>query len=349
MKKRKLKKNIRHTLTALLVLFLVGLGGGLAWSFSESIEQEEEYTAYSYTQNAEVDYRVQMKSGEFFEEELKEPGKAYLSELTESIMADLHYHFEGEEKAKISGTYAANATLEALTSGEEQREVWQKDFTLVDSREFSYAEKSFTLQEEIEIPFAEYRDIAEKIKDHTNYNPGKLNLNVEFDVEIEVETDSGSETKELNPSMIINMRGSTFVVEGNLAENNSSGVTATRIVKATDLKQARIGFAVSAALVGIVLVGFMTLTYPVKERVSPQERKVARLLQKHQERIVTLSSKPGVYMEQNVAVDTFEDLLKVADELQKPIFYYQVRGELETKHIFLVFEKNSSYKYRLTR
>ena len=348
MKKRQLPKTTWLALVLVMGGLLAGSGAGLAWSRAAPAELVEEYTAYEYKQEAEIDYRVHLLPNELFEEEVLGPGWAYLTRLTDYLTVELHYRFEGEREAEIEITCSSTAYLTALTGrGEEKHVAWEREYELLPPQEFSTEGVELVIHEAVEVPFTEYRRFAEEVREETGFSPGELNLLVEFLVEVQAQTDSGLIEKRLTPGMLVPMRGDAFVVEGDLVDRNSAGITGTREVSLPHVGQARTGFAVSTAVFGGALAAFLLLTAPVKQKAKPQDRKAFRLLKKHGERIAALADVAPAGWEKALLVSTFKDLLKVADELQKPVFYYQLRWDAYSEHLFLVLDEEIMYRYSI--
>ncbi len=348
MKKKQLPKKIWIAAAALLVVLLVGSGVGLAWSRAVPAEQVETYTAYAYTKQSEADYRVHLFPSDTFEE-VQEPGKAYLSKLTDYIAADFYFNFQGEQEgAQLSGVYSAAAYLTATTGGEEKRVVWERVFKLLPAQAVRIENDRIVIEESVQIPFAEYRRFAEQIREQTGYSPGELNLLVEFEILLEIQAASVEEMveKRFDPHLLIPMGGSTFVVGGDLVSKNADGITQERVVPVPGVEQARVVFTLSTFFFAGALAALFFLTSPL-DTVTPGRKKTLRLLKKHGDRIATLAGQAPEGVEQAITVNSFDDLLKVADELQKPVFYYPPGAGSGHENLFLVWDEGIIYKYSI--
>jgi len=199
----------------------------------------------------------------------------------------------------------------------------------------------------VEIPFADYREFAVEAREYTEYNPGELNLLVNFELNVKAQTGNETIEERFNPGMVIPMKESTFVVEGKLTDSNSGEITETQIVSLPQVKQARTNFTVSTAVSGGFLVAFFLLTVPVKQKARPQKQVVSSIFKKHQERIVVTSSDVSSLLENAIAVTSFEELLKLADEVGRPVLYSRSRAEVSKEHYFLVVTREHVYCYEV--
>jgi len=348
LKIKRLKKRTWVIGITLIATLTLGSGVGIAWSRTATAEQLEEYAAYSCTLESEIDYQVHLLPNDVFQENVLESGRAYLSNMTDYLTAEVSYHFEGKQDAFIDGQYSAVAYLTAMTSGEGKNVVWDREFELLAPQRFSYQGSELIIQETIKIPFLYYKEFAEDMREKTEFVPGELDLKVNYELNYRIQTDEGSTEGEINPHMVYSLRGNTFVVKGNLAESNSAEITSKKEVPVLLVQQARTGFAVSTGVFGVFLIAFLFLTVPQEQKVNPQEQKASRFIKKHGERIVAVVGSSPFRAERIVEVKEFADLLKVADELHKPVFYYHKPSEgALSEHYFMVLEQEKGYRYSL--
>lgn len=345
MKKKMLPQKNRQLLTVLIGLLLLGSAAGLIWSLARPSEKTEYFKTYSYQHAAEVNYRVLLRPNEFFPEPLQEPGKAYISDLTDSLQTSFVYRFAGEKEAEISGEYSVLATLAAYT-GQEKYLVWEKKYELLPSKVFSSFGKEIAFQEEVMIPFSEYADLAGRLSEETKFSPEELNLTVVYSVSVEARTEGGTIREELKPTMLVPLKGKVFVVGGDLNKNNAGGLTASRQVPVPLVKESKVAFAAATLFFFVLMLGLQFLTAAREEKTNFVAKRIAKLLKKHGERIVAVKKAPPLLEEaKTIEVNSFEDLLKTADELGRPILYRQADKTNGEEHVFVVMGENCLYRF----
>jgi len=345
-RRKEIPRQVRNLATLLLAGISIALLGALAWSYNSSGEQEIENVTYYCMQEAVFDYRVHMVPNDFFEDRVLEPGKAYMTELTDEIIVDFEYHFVGEEEAEISGEYAIFAVLEAHTA-EQEYLVWDKEFELLSEESFSKSGSDYSVEEEVAVPFREYLQFTNEVREETGYSPAELNLTVRADITADAETGDGSIQEALSPVMKIPMGGSTFTVGGNLMDERESQIKETVTVAGTDDESNRALYAggVTAAAIGLVLLRLLTV--PAKDKTPPQAKQVERILKKNKERIVVTANGVTTAPPGAITVQSFDELLKLADEIGKPILYPQHGVAGGSEHIFLIFTPEQVYAYSI--
>ncbi len=341
--KMKINYITRHIVRILFAGLLAASAAGLIWSYDVP-EEEVEYMAYHCLQEAALDYRVQLVPNDYFAERVLEPGRAYITALTDQVIVDYEYRFIGESEAEINGRYGVTATLVALTSKEEHL-VWEKDYELLPAQRFSAVDSDIVITGIIDVPFAEYLAFTELLKTEIGYNPAELNLIVSFDTSVQAETKYGVVTGELSPTLLIPMRGNTFIVSGNLTEEIEGGITATKTVTGLQLENAGTVFYVLIFASVIALIFLSLFTAPVKAKTKSGEQKIFRILKKHRGRIVTTTNGLPSIPEGAVEVTSFEELLKLADEVERPILYPRPKSGNSGDHCFLIYTPEKVYAY----
>lgn len=342
--KKKIPKRSRQVAMFTLVAILIISTAGMLWSFTATGEQEVENVTYYCLQEAVLDYKVYMAPNDFFEETVLEPGRAYMTELTEQIVVDFEYHYFGEDEAEISGKYGMTALLEARTSDGEHL-VWDKEYELLAEESFSSSGSDYSVEEQVTIPFGEYLAFTEEVREETGYSPAELNLSVNAYVDVEAETPDGVITDTLNPNMVIPMGGSTFTVSGSLMEESEGGITEVTTVTAVEGDNFRAVSAVAVTLAAAALLSVRFLTVPSEEKQQKQVQQVSKILKKHKERIVVTANGVTSVPEGAITVYSFDELLKLADEVGKPIIYPQPRYGNGGDHCFLIFTPEHVYAY----
>ncbi len=342
MQKRPIKNSSRRAIAIFLAILFLGSAAGVGWSYSRAATTTEEVAVYSYEQEAKVDYQVHLYPNQFFPATAQLPGKAYISGLTDYISTVLEYRFDGEREAEISGECGVVATLTAYV-GEEKVEVWNRAFNLVAPKEFSGTNGETLVRETVRVPFAEYAELVAQLRNETGFNPSDLSLTVRYNITVEAETDSGTIQDELSPTLVIPMDQRVFTVGGSTTAGGPGSITEERTVSLRDVERFRIGFTAAAGIVAIALAAFLMTTRGVKSEVDPAAQELERFLNDHGDRVI-VSREASALPDRVIAVDSFEDLARAADELEKP---FLCLGAEDSKISFAVLTGNEAYLYSL--
>jgi hypothetical protein len=341
---RKVDTHKRQIAIYFALALLIFSTAGLLWSYTASASQEEEYTTYYYLQEASFDYRIYTAPNNIFPSRVLGPGNAYITSLTDYIAVDFEYNYFGESEAELKGSYGVVAKLAAYTAQQEYL-VWEKEFALLPTTQINITDSDYSFKERFNIPLAEYVAFTEQIREETGFNPSELNLVVTGNVSMEVVAEDGAVSDQLSPTMIIPMKESVFTVNGQLFEEKEGGIAQTRVVAAMPVSAGRTMFPVLVAITAIGLVLLRFFTVPAQTTARSVKHQVPGILKKHKERIVVTANGVTALPAGAINVLDFDELLKLADEVGRPILYPKP-GTLEgSNHFFLVYTPEQTYAY----
>ena len=196
------------------------------------------------------------------------------------------------------------------------------------------------------LPFSQYYAYAEEIIEKTGFNPEILNLNVSYNVTLIANTPDGAVEEAASPKIVIPLKGKVFTVSGNLQDIKDGEITAVRQLAVPYFEEAKTGFGLFAVLLVLFLLITMQMTVAKEEKNKAVRQKLSRILKKYQDRVVKCSEEIPILNQHNVLmVSSFEDMVKAADELERPILYFQTKEESE--HSFFVISEQYVYRYNL--
>jgi hypothetical protein len=101
--------------------------------------------------------------------------------------------------------------------------------------------------------------------------------------------------------------------------------------------------ASSIAFIAII-IGFALITGNVTEKLDKTEKLVNKIKKKYGEWMVEVNKPPKRTLgSENIEVKSLEDLIKISEELGKPVIYYNDG----TKHNFYILDESVQYQYIL--
>lgn len=340
-----LGKNEKMGLLVGLGFLLVGALTGLFWSYTRPAKKAIEQTTLPYTYESEVDYRVHLLPNNLYTETYLGPGRAYLSDLADYLETEFTFHFAAEEEAELKGEYSVTALITAQ-SGSENLPVWEKSFPLLLPQTFQISGNEVLVQESVVVPYSQYADLVKEIVEETKFSPQNLDLEVVCNITVETDTPQGPLRESAAPSLIIPLRDTVFTVERRLGNKESGGVAVTRWEPTPYYKEARWGFILLSILSGCSLLLFLQLT-SAAEDPNMAQKKLSRILKQNDDRVVRLAGKISLAEHNVLTVASFEDLLKIADELEQPVFYQNGEYGENRGHAFFIFSGQYTYFYYL--
>lgn len=350
--KTSINKNTRYGLIVLLTLLLLGSAGLTAWWFQKPAAKNVKAPVYTCTQTAQVDYRVLFDPNNFFPESAAAPGRAYITPLTQYIETIFNYQFSGKAPADISGTYRVDAALigyllkEKEGSQDMEREkvkVWAKSWPLVAPTPFSAHDSNLAVKQVIPIDVRSCSNFADQVAKQLKFSADIVELTVSYQVLGSALTPEGQINQPLNAALLIPIDGSAFTVGGTLTDNKEKSITKDVMKAVPGVKSARTGLAVATGLFVLLL---LLVIFKTKAKIESQtEKELRMIINKYGDRIVEgIIGFPALLEKNTIVVQSFADLVKVADEVEQPILYENIGGD---KHSFYVINEPLLYHYVL--
>lgn len=331
-----LDQKVRRVIIVILSLLTVIAVGMAVWKMKQPAEIIKDIPAYKYSQNAQVDYRVFFLPNDNFPDKSAGPGRGYLTPITDYIYTRFSYHLKGDGVSNINGQYKVDAVVigyilketEGATAGAPQREkvkVWEKTTPVLASTPFSSTTGRVEIKKEIPIYLQTYVDFATKVLEEYKNAVDLVEVTVNYNVASNIATAEGKNADKSNPLLVIPIKGNSYTIGGTLTDKKEGAVTAKQSVVVPGVKTARMGFSVAAGAFALILLFVILGTRPRDEDTA--ERTVRLLLKKYGDRVVVGQDVLAAVDAKSVMVlDTFDDLVKVADEAGRAIIYEKNEG-----------------------
>lgn len=337
---KKLRSRLMIALACFGVLSLILLI--FAWTSPGTIE--ENVPLYSYNHKAEVDYNVILRKNPITTEKSLGKGQFYLAPFIRHINTSFTYEFSGDKVADIKGEYDVIAYVQGIVKELDKiKIIWSKPYRLLSKQTFQSNDKQVSLTKEIPIDIKYYNDFVNKFFEDYKI-PTQAILAVYWNVKVDAQTEQGPVQEELSPSITIPLNCSYFEISDDASKTNEGAIETTVTTKAPVNKTKLIIYSVLAI---IFLTGFSVLYFRTGDStINPIQKQLKKIMKEHGERIVSLDQELIITSESIVLVKAFDDLVRIADELGKPILlkYNQKEDEIP---VFYVLNEPRIFTYYL--
>jgi hypothetical protein len=332
-----INKNVKTNLVAALVI-LISLSSFFIFKEVKTHKtKEDKITLYTYKSSAAFDYKVNLKPNVLFEGNVQDEGLVYISEFVDNIESNFIFNFSGESKAAINGDYEIKAVLEGYTGeGESYKSIWKKEFPVVDKKEFQGDDKQYSIEDKITIKLDKFKEFVKEVSEVARIS-SSVKFTIVAQVNMEAETETGNIKQTYAPSMEIPLSGSYFEITGNLKDVKDGVIDKTEksIIPMNGKKVAMLTSIVVVLLLGLIYIMFFTKLVVIDER----EKKLKKIFKDHGDRMVTIKSDIlNDYLEW-LEVKSMDDLVKISDEIGKPIMYKYNSEFSEISRFYVVNEQ----------
>lgn len=339
--KLKINRSLKIALIIIIAMSICSISFLLYKELKYPVFEEEKVSLYEYNNKANINYTVFLKPNILYEEESLGEGNIYITEFIDHIKTSFNYDFSGEKEAEIKGDYEIAAVVEGYAGeGETYRTIWQKKFILLPKTSFDTKNKNFSIKEEIPLQLNVYNDFAKRVIENSRIG-SQVKLTVFMDVNLKAETDNGVIDEKMMPAMVMPLNASYFEILGNLAEEKPGKIEETKKIQLPVNRKNVITFS---SIIGVLIILLVLLIFVTKAIVITDslEKNLKKIFKKHGDRLVALNNEIAVTYENHSEVKSIEDLVKIADEIGKPIIY---KHSSDFKQIskFYVNDENQMY------
>lgn len=341
----KIRKSTKYTMIiSSVVLILFSLV-----NFAICLQQENMTTAtkqiYKYTNKFNYDYKINLITNKYMtNNEIEDKNLAYVTDLIDNIELDLNYDYTGDKNSEIKGTYSIIGKMQAVyTKNGEEQKIWEKEETLLQEKELSSTSNNLNINEKLILDLKDKNDLINSFKQQLG-----MTIDAKYNIILKINTSTiieGKEvTNEVKPVLNIDLAEKTTKITGENNTTNTEYISKEyKISKESNV--VRIIVNSILAIIGIAILRYALRASIAKTIRNEFKLELNRILRICQDKIVRVSTKPSDEDIEVVIVKDFGEIVKVSEELFKPILYYGEKDKEEAW--FSVVSGKTTYRYIL--
>lgn len=339
-KKKRIRIN-RSLKSGLIILSAVAL---LFFSYMIFITQkyqkytEEKHSVYSYNNKSNVNYEVVLTPNNIYTQKSMEEGSVYITKLIDYINTSFRYEFNGDKIAKVNGKYNITAVLEGFLPGDAiNKSIWRKEYTLQPDTDFKGEDKRLYIENKTPINIKSYFSFIEAANQAAEIN-FLTKLTIRWNVSMEAKTDKGIIRENLAPIMEIPLGSKYFQVGGNLSEDKPGNIEETISVVSPAYNRKIVLYSVASGICFVSLL-FLILFISGKAELSVLDKKRRQIFKEHGSRMAGICSDITSISNVMIEVLSIDDLVKIADDIGRPILYKSNINEGEINNFYVIDEE----------
>lgn len=333
-----INKKLRIVLIVVLIIAISGVSFLLYREVKHPGFEEQSVPIYSYNNKANVDFMVYFKPNELYNTESMNEDQIYITEFVDYIKADFNYQFSGDKAKNLNGTYDIIAKVIGYTTDRDNNviNIWEKDFTLIPSKKFTIDSETKSIKESVDIHLTDYNAFVKRILEASKVNC-QTNLNVIMNINVKGDTGVGEIDETITPSLTIPLNTSTIEITGNREIEKPGAIESTRKVQ---FPVNRNMVVLYGGIIGVLVIGAIFLIFFTEGILSkdPYEKTLKKIFKKHGDRFVALNTEITTSFENTSTVKSMDDLVRIADELGKPIMYKYSEDYRDITRFYVVNE-----------
>ena len=302
---------------------------------------------YKYTNKFKYDYTVNLLKNDFIpDKNLGMSEEAYITDLIDNIKMNFNYTYEGSSETKIDYDYQIVGILSATYSQDGiQRKVWEKEDVLKKIKENSKTGNSLNINENLTLDLKKYNKLVREFE-----NKMGMTIAANYNVMLKINTYTNVEKTEVEntytPLITINLAEKVTTISGDNELENTEYIS-----KASSQKE-KINIVALVIYIIILAGSIILLRYILRSKTAnivrnEYRKELNKILRLCEDKIVQVSQNPNTGRDNVIDVADFGEILKVSEELFKPILYWYSEETEEAE--FSVISNSIIYRYILKK
>jgi len=343
----KIRKSVKYTTILIAIVLIIFACFNIVNTVSSENSIKKNKEVYSYKNKFNYDYSVDLKDNKYIDEKnLDASKKNYITDLIDNINLDLNYDYVGSTESKIEYTYKIIGQLNGVyTTDNEEMKIWEKEYVLKDEMSNTETSDHISISESLALNLSEQNDLVKSFQEEMGFSID-ANYVVKLIVDIKTEVKGKEIVNRYVSSVTMDLAKKVTEIRGN---NN---VEEENFIAKEYTDEGSINYIALVVYIVIIIVAvFMFISVIGKESTTVVKdryrQELNRILKICQEKIVQASSNPIAENSNVIEVKDFSEMIKVSEELFKPILYWFCQETDEAQ--FCVISNNMVYRYILKK
>jgi len=338
-KKIKLTNSVKVAIIVIIALILLFSVIFTVNAYLKPATLQKEVSKLEYHQVGNYNYVAYLNKSLLYEgKETLMPGQGTIfRNITKNINASLLYRLTINKYSKITGTYTITAQITT--------DNWNKTYTIVSETLFKSNGTYAIFSEQFPIDYLYYENITHQIEEETELDEKEPMLIIQANILLYIESDDEIIYETLNPSLTATLDRKTIDIEfGEDNEDSGEGTPLIKEVTDQDVIEERNIWTIILVLSIICLI-LIVILLKRGEKLTETEKENKKIMKKYKEWIVIIDREPIKDDSDVINVNSMEDLIKISEELGKPIFYYSKHKDY---HNYYVLDESIIYRYYIS-
>lgn len=333
-----MKPEVKITVLIILIAILVFSAYTTYAAFripEEPTVEEKEVTVCNYEHTGDFNYVVYLKNNSLYGASTFAPGNIIFKNITDHINASFSYSFLCDRKSKVNGDYELSADVKT--------DLWSKNFCIIPKTDFN----SSNFKTNFPLNISRFDTIVNQIDKELAVNSKNPELIMRCAVHTVAETGVGTIDEFFAPSLVVPLRENVVNISSNLSTREPGSIkkTETVILPPPPAAGKKKNSLASTIAILFVFVAFALLTKSEPGKIDKTEKIVKGIKKKYSDWIVDSDEVPSIEGS-IIPLNSIEDLMKVAEELGKPVIH-KAPITPEGEHLYFVFDGSTQYEYIL--
>lgn len=300
----------------------------------------------NYKQASNLDYKVYLKPNNYYSEKYLDKNMQYIASLIDNVDVNFNYNFSANEEINYKYTYYVKSEVRVANSDDSTKVIYSKSDRVTEPVTLSKENSlGFDINQNIKVDYNKYNDQIKSFKSSYLIN---ADSNLILSLCVGVEDQKGNKIKDINTNEVMSLNipltQQMINISMNYKETNNSNNA--KIYKDFNISN-KVLFALSIlSLIGALIYAVLLVTFLRKTSTKKTiyDITLSKILREY-DRVIVNSRKPIAITGEIIELSSFNELLDVRDNLEKPIIFKEIhKGQ---KSVFVVKNGDETYRYVL--
>lgn len=345
--RNKIRKSTKYFSIIIAIVLFVTSFSSLVNNLSKENQKVKTKQIYSYTNKFNYDYKVNLKQNKYIKQTNdNDKTLAYVTDLIDNTDLMINYEYIADKESDLQYTYNIVGRMQIVyTKDGEEQKIWDEEETLLEETQSQIKDKKITIREKLNLDLKDKNELLNQFKQQMG-----MTIDAKYTVTLKVDIKTNVEQKDIQDNY-------TSAIQLDLAEKTTK-ITGDNDKEDSEYisKEYKVNGAKNVIIIilDIILLGIsiMLIRYATRSRTANRVKnefriELNRILKICQDKIVQVSTRPNDSAESVVLVKDFGEIIKLSEELFKPILYYYDTDKEEAW--FSIMSGGITYRYILKR
>ena len=346
-KNKRIRKATKYTIIIIALIMLIISSNSLTNRLQNPNENAITKEIYKYTNKFNYNYNVNLINNIYMKNsEVEDKSLAYVTDLIDNINLDLNYEYIGSKSSNLNYTYSIEGRMQVVyTKDGDEQLIWKKDEVLLNDKSESVTDSSLKINEHLILDLKDKNNLLNEFKQQLG-----MTIDAKYTISMKIKIDTDIEGKQVEnefiPVLNVDLAEKTTKIYG---DNNieKSEYFSKEYKESTEQSIIIISIDAILALTSIILLIYAFKAKTINKVKNEYKYELNKILKNCKDRIVEVKTKPTDEGQEVSLVKNFGEIIKISEELFKPIIYY---GDSENDEAwFTVKSGKESFRYILKK
>ena len=334
----KIPPGVRKALIVVfIILFIVSIAAAVN-SLTGVKTIEKKVPICNYEQFGAFNYIAYLKNNTLYNKTylLPKEGKIF-REITDHINASFTYLFNSDKTYQIEKAYY-QVTPYIKT------DIWEKKCDeIIKKTTF----KKTPINIKFPVNYTHYEKIVREINNETQVTPRDSTLVYKCVIDLKAKTGFNNIDEKFTSYLNVSLNKKIITFNENLSKIKPGAIFETKEIIINN-SGATGSWTTSALFFLILLIALALFTVEETKLLSRQEKELRQIEKKYGEWLVKIDEPIRDYDAKIIQMKSMNDLIKISEEIGKPIMHHIPPREQTQKHTFYIIDNSIFYKYEIT-